>query len=76
MIGMMGLAAIRTELFKRLSPTFTGPEILDAMDEAEKLILKYGISIDDEQGMERVVSEAVDTVLARLEDEGDERESS
>jgi hypothetical protein len=61
--------ALEKEPYRRLSPSFAGPEILDAMDRAERLMAQYGISVDDEQGMERVVREAVEITLAGFVDE-------
>jgi hypothetical protein len=61
--------ALKKELYRRLAPTFPGSEILDTMDHAERLMAEYGISIDDELGMERVIGEAVEITLAEFEGE-------
>ena len=61
---------LKKELYRRLAPTFAGPEILDAIEHAERLMAEYEISIDDDQGMERVICEATDITLAGFEGEG------
>ena len=66
---MTDLAELRQKLLERLRQTFPGPEITDALCNAEQLAGKYGVTADDKDGIGKCVAEAVELTFMEMQGE-------
>ena len=60
---------LQKELLQLLRPTFPGPEITDALCNAEQLVAKHNVSLDDKQMLEVCAAEAIELTLMEMQGE-------
>jgi len=60
---------LQKKLLPLLRPTFPGPEITDALCNAEQLVKKHQVTIEDEEGLQQCASAAIALTMMEIHGE-------